>query len=382
MMSYTRVVFAALLSTLVVGCVAGGRHPSATISIDQETLLAGPPELAAPDPEVDILAMDDEMRAYIAAHIPRDAHNSQKAKLLLQTFFSDDGIQVQYDNIKTHTAIETFHTRQGNCLSFTALFIAMAREVGLRASFQEVKTPTVWSSIGQLYIYNRHINVLLRYSNSNDQVVDFDMANFSDEYPRRRISDKAAVAQYHNNMSVYWLWQEDASRALAHQRMALKLLPHEDYLWTNLGAVYSHFGYPDYAEAAFLTALSYDMHDLVALSNLARLYERRGDEELARHYSEQVQYFRRNNPFYLYALAERHYEDGEYVEAREELRRAIKVQEGEHEFHQLLGLTELRLGDVEQARKNFELAHEYAREDRDRTRYSRKLQLLTGTKSE
>ncbi|MFB3079848.1 MAG: hypothetical protein ACE1Y4_17775, partial [Lysobacterales bacterium] len=62
--------------------------------------------------------------------------------------------------------------------------------------------------------------------------------------------------------------------------------------------------------------------------------------------------------------------------------RAIRLQKGEHEFHQLLGLTELRIGEPERARKNFELAHEFAREPEDRARYNRKLQLLAGSKSE
>ena len=381
-MSYTRAALLALMSALVFGCATVGKHPSAVVTMDRQTLLAGPPELAAPEPEVDILALDDGMRAYLEEHVPKDAHNLQKARMLLKAFFADDGIQVQYDNIKTHTAIETFYAKEGNCLSFTNLFIAMAREVGLRAYFQEVKTPAVWNSTGELYIYNRHINVLLKYKHSNDQVVDFDMANFEEEYPRKKIPDEAAIAQYHNNMGVHWLLREDAPQALAHQRLALQMLPKADYMWTNLGAVYSHFGYPDYAEAAFLTALSHDPDDLVAISNLARLYDQRGEAELAGYYSEQARSFRHRNPFYLYALAEKHYAKGEFMQARDELRRAIRLQKGEHEFYQLLGLTELSIGEPERARKNFELAAESAREPEARARYNRKLQLLAGTRSE
>ena len=377
-MSYTRVALV-VISMLALGCAGVGMHPGATVSVDRDALLAGPPELAAPEPVVDMLALDEEMRAYLDAHVPADAHEQQKARFLLQAFFAEDGIRVQYDNIKTQTAIETFHSREGNCLAFTNLFIAMAREVGLKAYFQEVKTPAVWNSRGQLYIYNRHINVLLKYKHADDQVVDFDMANFEEEYPRKKIPDEAAIAQYHNNMSVHWLLQEDARRALAHQRLALQMSPQADYMWTNLGAIYSHFGYSDYAEAAFLTALSYDNTDLVAISNLARLYDRQGEAELSVYYREQAKTFRRKNPFYMYSLAEKHYADGEFIEAREELRSAIRLQKGEHKFHQLLGLTELKLGESERARKNFELAREYAREPKDRARYNRKLQLLVGT---
>jgi Flp pilus assembly protein TadD len=377
-MNVARVFMLAVLSFLLLACATRGQHSTATISVDRERLLAGPPELAAPEPEVDILALDDDMRQFLAEHVPESAHSLQKPKLLLKAFFADDGIKVQYDNIRTGTAIETFHSKEGNCLAFTNLFIAMAREVGLRASFQEVETPPLWDSRGEFFIYNRHINVLLRYKHSEDQVVDFDMANFNEEFPRKRISDEAAAAQYHNNMSVHWLLREDARKALAHQRLALKIQPDVDYMWTNLGAVYSHFGYSEFAEAAFLTALSYDENDLVALSNLARLYRRRGDEEMAEFYAAQAEAFRLKNPFYLYSLASQHYKQGKYELAREELKRAIYLQKGEHEFHQLMGLNELRMGETAQAREHFEQAAELARVPKDQALYNRKLELLAG----
>jgi tetratricopeptide (TPR) repeat protein len=317
------------------------------------------------------------MRAHLLDQIPGDAPDRLKARLLLQSFFATGGIRVRYDRVRTGTAIETFHAREGNCLAFTTLFVAMAREVGLPAYFQEVDAPATWDDRGQLYTYSRHINVLVTYGYSDDQVVDFDMAKFDEDYPRRRISDKAALAQYHNNLSIHWLLEQDAHRALAHQRLALRLAPRSEYMWTNLGVVYSHFGYADYAEAAFLTALSYDRNDPLAISNLARLYESRGESELAALYGQRAEPFRRRNPFYLYASAERLYADGEYLEARKELRSAIRIQRGEHRFHRLLGLTELSLGQPGSARKNFALALEYAREPEIRARYSRELDLLT-----
>jgi tetratricopeptide (TPR) repeat protein len=258
------------------------------------------------------------------------------------------------------------------------LFVAAAREVGLNAYFQEVKTPPVWDSRGGLYIYNRHINVLLKYRNHHDQVVDFDMVNFEEDFPRKKIPDTAAVAQYHNNMAVHWLLREDVRQALAHQRLALRMQPRAEFMWTNLGVIYSHFGYTDYAEGAYLTALDYDFGQAVAMSNLARLYGAQGRQELADYYAARARTFRRMNPFYLFARAQEYYAEGEFLEARDELRRAVKLQKGEPQFYRLLGLAELQTGAPERARKNFELARKYAEDPDLRARYNRKIQLLAG----
>ncbi len=376
MTNYTRAGTVGILALLALGCAATWKHPGTRPTMDREALLRGPKELAAPEPKVDILALDDAMRAFLVRQVPKDTPDSQKARLLLQSFFATGGIRVQYNRATTGTAIETFHAREGNCLAFTILFVAMAREVGLAAYFQEVDTPATWDDRGQLYTYSRHINVLLAYGYSDDQIVDFDMAKFDEKYPRRRISDKAALAQYHNNMSVHSLLNQDPRSALAHQRRALTLAPRSDFLWTNLGVVYVHFGYADYAEAAFHSALSYDRNDPLAISNLARLYESLGEIELAALYSQRAEPFRRRNPFYLYASAERLYADGEYLKARDELRNAIRIQKGEHRFHRLLGLTELSLGQPELAQRNFELALEYAQEPSAQSDPSRGLGML------
>jgi tetratricopeptide (TPR) repeat protein len=318
----------------------------------------------------------------LAEHVPENAHDLRKTQLLVQAFFNDNGVNIQYEAIETGTAIETFYAGEGNCLSFTTLFVAAAREVGLNAYFQEVRTPPVWDSRGGLYIYTRHINVLVKYRNHHDQVVDFDMENFEEEYPRRKIPDKAAVAQYHNNMAVHWLLREDVRQALAHQRLALRMQPRAEFMWTNLGAIYSHFGYTDYAEGAYLTALKYDFGQTVAMSNLARLYGRQGRQELADYYAARARASRRMNPFYLFARGQEYYAGGEFIKARDELRRAVRLQKGDPQFYRLLGLAELQTGSTKRARKNFELANKFTSDPDQRARYNRKLHLLAGMNTE
>ncbi len=369
--------FALAVLFALVGC-AGQPDSARAPALSEQQLMAGPEAMGVPSIEVDMLALDAEMRSFLDRHVPRGTREREKTRLLMQAFFGSSGIDIRYNNILTHTAAETFHLQSGNCLSFTNLFVAMARELGLKASFQEVETPPSWNSAGELYIYNRHINVLLEYRTGLDQVVDFDIANFDENYARRKISDRAAEAQYHNNMSVHWMLQEDLPRGLAHLREALDLSPDASYMWANLGALYSRMQLEDHAEAAWLTALAKNRNEYIAMSNLARLYAEQSQPELAEQYRQQAARFRGNNPYYLYARAQRQYQDGQFDLALENVQRAISLDDSEHQFFRLQGLAQLQLDAREQAHKSFARAAALNAEPRYEGLYARKLQLLAG----
>jgi Flp pilus assembly protein TadD len=369
-------LFLVICFTFLGGCASAPEQVTRS-HLDEATIVAGPAEIEAYSPHVDLLALDEEMKAFLAEHVSSSATDQHKARQLLLSFFNGDGIEIQYDNIKTHTARETFHTQSGNCLSFTSLFIAMARELDLNVSYQEVEIPAHWYDADQLYIYNRHINVRVEFRRGKDQVVDFDMDSFEVDYPTRLISDQAALAQYHNNMSVYWLLEDDLARALGHSRAALLLEPKTSYMWSNLGVVYSHYGYYDYAEAAMLTALAHNASDPVAVSQLARLYDIQGKSELALKYRERAQRFRRKNPYYLYSEAEKHLAADELELAYRDIKQAIRLKRDDPEFHRLLGLVYLADGEFNAAERSWNNALHFATVTEDRLRISNKLQALS-----
>jgi transglutaminase-like putative cysteine protease len=54
----------------------------------------------------------------------------RKLRILQATLFSAD-FDFAYDTQLTLTAAEAFATRRGNCLSFTSMFVAIARSAGI-----------------------------------------------------------------------------------------------------------------------------------------------------------------------------------------------------------------------------------------------------------
>ena len=332
----------------------------------------GPQDRADP---VALTAVNDEMRQFLALHVSPDLSDQQKVQRILEAILSD-GLQLSYDNFKTLTAEEAFYAQQGNCMSFTNLFVALAREVDVDVYYQEVKVPPTWAENGSTWFDNRHINAIVNLP-SSQHVVDFNLAAYDVDFQSWKLDDNAALARYHNNMGVHWMSETDYQRAFLNFREAISLRPEVSYFWTNLGTLYRRQGELSLAEAAYLRAIEIGK-DPAAMSNLSRLYAQVGEQELAEHYSARVHLFRRQNPYYLYQLAKQAYADQEFSEAQQLLIRAIGRNDQEHAFYELLGLVHLGQGHVEQAEDSFRKAAEIA-EGEDQQRYNRKLELLTAT---
>jgi transglutaminase-like putative cysteine protease len=104
------------------------------------------------------MALSDEMREFLNNHVGKRAGDPVKLRQLSDAVFSKDSFGLEYDKA-TRTAAETFRARRGNCLSFTFMFVLLARGVGLDARFQEVEIPPEWTFAKDTYILNRHINI-------------------------------------------------------------------------------------------------------------------------------------------------------------------------------------------------------------------------------
>jgi len=344
---------------------------------DTGSLLSGdvfavvPADRPAP---VELTRVNADMRAFLREHVPSHLGQEKKVEWILRAIL-DDGLQLDYDNFKTYTAEEVFYVRQGNCLSFTNLFVALAREAGLKVSYQEVEVPANWERRSDTYYYNRHINALVHLPFRGKQAVDFNMDEFEASYPRRSISDNYALAQYFNNMGVHWLEEGDYARAFVYVREAIRLQPWAAYFWTNMGSLYSRAGYTDRAESAWLQALEID-DDPTAMSNLARYYASAGEQALADWYTQQVETYRRQNPYYLFELARTAYQNEGYEESLAWLEQSLQLRDTEHRFYRLQGLAHLQLGNKEAARRSFELAARHASSESERGMYNRKQRLI------
>ncbi len=322
-----------------------------------------------------VLAVSANMQDFLSAHVARKADRVTRVRQLAYAIVGAHTFGLEYDET-TRTASETFRTRRGNCLSFSNMFVAMARRVGLDADFQEVDVPPDWSFKDDTFVLNRHVDVLVDLGKDGEHVVDFNMDDFRTTYDRRRISDARALAHFYNNIAVERMQAGDPASALLYFRRATGHDPLFSPAWTNLGILYLRKGHPDHAEAGYLQALRADGGDLVAMSNLASLYEGRGDQERAAMYRNRVTHHRQRNPYYRFQLAREAFLAQDYAGAIRHLNDAIRGKKNEDQFYYLLGLTYVKKGDEQAARRWLSRAEEVAATDALKRRYASKIDIL------
>jgi hypothetical protein len=182
-------------------CCWVGLAAAATPSVGE--LLSGaalgfdsdPPGLVRDD---QVLAVSDEMREFLDVFVDQKANHYYKLNQLSYAIINDATFGLEYDE-STRTAADTFAARRGNCLSFSNMYVAMARHVGLNARFQEVDIPPDWTYRDDAFVLNRHVNVVVSGGSAGRHVIDFNLDDFKSSYDQMAISDSRAIAHFYNN---------------------------------------------------------------------------------------------------------------------------------------------------------------------------------------
>ena len=366
-----------LLLLLLTGCAA--QIETVQSSITPAMLVQGQPLTRGLEPpplaEADILGLNADMRRFVAERVAPGGAGRWRLRGLLKALLHDEGFTIEYQE-RTYTAAETFRLRRGNCLAFTNLFVALAREAGLTVHYQEVDIPPDWSLNGTTFVQNRHMNTFVDMGKDPEQIVDFNMPDFRASYDRRTISDGRARAHYYSNVGVERMQAGEELPALLNFRKSLAEDPGFVPAWINLGSLYHRSGASDWAEAAWQHALQLAPRELVAMSNLERLYRAGGRLREADELRGRLERHRQQNPYYRYQQAQAAYAAARYDVAIAQLRFAISRKANEDRFYALLGLAYLRRGDPASAQRWIARAEEVAGDEVLRQTYHSKMELL------
>jgi tetratricopeptide (TPR) repeat protein len=348
---------AAVLALLSIALLLGGCATTGNIDAPPIPPLQGRTPIVIPD--VDLLAVSPEMLDFTDRFARAGQDDEGKAWMLAYAALDPYLLDFEYDPLVTLPADEAFRARRGNCLTFSGLFVAMAREAGLRAWYQEVQVPPKWSAVNETLLVSKHVNAVVS-EHGMRYVIDVSRREPQGFERTRRLSDREAKAQFYNNLGVDALVENDLAVAHAYFSKSLETHPDLAYVWSNLGVVFRRNEQNADAILAYRTALKAEPDQTVALNNLHDLYSETGNLAAAAEIAERVERNRRKNPYYLHHLAEVASEEQRWKDAIDLLNRAIRIEEKEYRFHYSLAHAQYHAGEVETARLSLERARELA----------------------
>ncbi len=204
-------------------------------------------------------------------------------------------------------------------------------------------------------------------------IVDLNMEDYDLDYPQQRVSDEYAMAQFFNNRAMELLFDKQWQASFRHLRAALELQPDQAFLWGNLGSLYRRAGYFVDAELAFLKSLELDSRNLMAMSNLGRLYRQLERESEAEIFEKKVVYHRLNNPYYRYHQAQQALDSRQLAQALSHIKAAIDGYDKDHRFHFLAARVSSAQGDRAKAQKYLRRATQLTKDRAQKDRYEHKL---------
>ena len=124
--------------------------------------LAGPanaPVVESVPPPTAVMALPPELRERMhEAVLATPTSPAERLARLLHFMLDEDALAIVYDEDATYSVADTYAARRANCLSFTLLFVAMAREAGLDAQPQEIENTLSWRQEANTNYRNNHIN--------------------------------------------------------------------------------------------------------------------------------------------------------------------------------------------------------------------------------
>jgi tetratricopeptide (TPR) repeat protein len=347
--------------------------------------LAAPTPGAAPEAAVQpvptpeqILAIPPALRALLQERVIAPANSrEQRLERLVHLVFDEDAMHLEYDPYATHTLDETWQTHRANCLSFTLMFVTLARAAGIDARVQEVAQVVTWHQ-DEGVIYNvGHVNVGLNL-NGRTAVVDLDRNVLYDRYGPRPITEERALAHFYNNRGAAEMADGNTAQARAYLDAALAMSPAFPAGWNNLGVLDTRLGRLDLARQDFEKALQLQPRHTAALTNASALYRRLGDTRRAERLAQRLHQVQKADPFAQFRLGNEAEQRHDYAQAIDYYQRAIRLYSSAHQFHFGLARAYFLAGDTRRASLEMTRARDLSGENADtlRATYQAKLESL------
>ncbi|MBA6390917.1 tetratricopeptide repeat protein [Colwellia sp. BRX10-3] len=334
--------------------------------------------------ENEIFALSAEMKK-MAKKIGSERDTRKKTKKLLQYFFSPENINLAYKSGANVIATKAFQNKEANCLSLTIMAYAIAQEAELNVAFQSVDVPEYWVRNGRANMLTGHINLAVLEEKFPDKKViwqrtaieiDFDPYVNKKSFPKHKINKNTVLAMFYNNKGATAMIHGDYISGYAYLKQATQVDPVFSSAWGNLAILYRLKGLEQKAIDTYRYAIYLNRNNLTAMANLSMLLNKKGEHEEAKLLDSYIMRKRANNPYYYALLGDEKYYNGDYKQAINHYKKAIKLNSSIHEFYFGLAKIYYMLDDVDKAESYIRKAMAKNRLPRLDKQYLAKLNVL------
>jgi Tfp pilus assembly protein PilF len=308
-----------------------------------------PAEAAAP------LRIDDEMRKWAREQVPDFGNSETRLNALLLSLINRKEAPFVYTLGSSSDALEAWETGQANCLTFSHVFVALAREVGLDTYYLRVRDVAKFERQGDLVVASDHVTAAFGAPQARI-ILDFSPRPVKRYHYVEYLSDLAALALHYSNLGAAKIQEGDLEGARGVLETAVRIEPAVADGWLNLGVVRRRTGDLAGAESAYRRALETDPDLISAYQNLATVLHLLGRTHEGREILALAQRAGNRNPFSFLALGDLAMRDGRIDAAERLFRRAHRLAPEHPEPLAALGQTALARGKRKQARQQLERA--------------------------
>jgi len=372
---------AILFMTSLAGCADVPTARTRDVApLFRDTLFKPPPE---PVDSRAIFAVDASMQRFLAEEIVPQTRRKDPRQALFDAL--SDKLLIDYDSEMTRTASQTFAAREGNCLSLVIMAAALARQLGIKVTYQNVYDFDTWSRDAGFAILSQHVNLMLGPREPSGKlfpgaatpmIVDFLLPQQVADAVSRPITEQTVIAMYMNNRAAEVMVSGDLDRAYWFARAALEADSGFANAANTLGVIYLERHHSVPAERALRYALQREPDNISALSNLSRILaaeDRTAEAQLLAKRLAQVQ---RHPPFYFYDRGVKAMQAGHFEEAARLFEKSLSQRPYDVPSHFELAKAAAQLGDMRRAREQLELAEKNSTTPESRAIYAAKLRHL------
>jgi tetratricopeptide (TPR) repeat protein len=351
-MSTTRARFLILVAgTLIVGACSVYEPFNSVEYTREESARRVGDELAS---EVKIpYELNEEILEYVTGRVSPTGSDKKRVDQILDLIFS--GVGLEYHVQPTRDAVETFYSKQANCLSFTHLFVGIGRSQRMNPFYVEVEDFQRWSYQDGTVVSRGHI-VAGMFIDGGMSTYDFLPYRAKAYRDFNDIDDLTAMSHHYNNLAAEALMDGDLVEAERNLVIASRLAPDFDKAINNLGVLYMRRNLLDEAIELYEAALVDHPTFVPILSNLSRAYRRSGNAEDADRIAAQLENLDHSNPFFYMSRGLEALEAGDHARALEQLRRALRIDTEVPEIHLGLAKVYMAVGDLKRSRHHVERA--------------------------